>query len=308
MGTAWAEQHPVSQHRAPVQPPRPAFTLIELLVVIAVIAVLLALLIPSLASVRRTARLGVCVSNVRNQNLIVLTYANDYRESLPPQSIDWNFRQDDGSFEERIWTLNRFLALYDGHPFSLEPGSDSFYTPIGVWRCPDVPLDRDSERHSHIGLTHHAPNAWLFNIATVNEETGDPPEWIASYWTGWDSRGINAWRRLGDVQRPAEIITLMDNVSYYFAFHGHRDARDAYSQSLQVISGTDLQTIGSHEELARRPASFLDGHAEPLPSTADYWEDAQVNYAPPDGSGPVTFYAREVQRLMWFIRPEEHRP
>lgn len=60
-----------------------AFTLIELLVVIAIIAVLLAILLPSIAGVRRSARQSLCLSNVRQLTMGVITYTNDYRESLP---------------------------------------------------------------------------------------------------------------------------------------------------------------------------------------------------------------------------------
>ncbi len=54
-----------------------AFTLIELLTVIAVIGILAALLIPVTASVRERTRRAVCGSNLRQQVMGMLLYAQD---------------------------------------------------------------------------------------------------------------------------------------------------------------------------------------------------------------------------------------
>lgn len=61
-----------------------AFTLIELLIVIAILAVLIGALAPSLAGARRTARSGVCQSNVRQLILALDTYANDHADRFAP--------------------------------------------------------------------------------------------------------------------------------------------------------------------------------------------------------------------------------
>jgi len=62
---------------------RRGFTLIELLVVIAIIAILAAILFPVFAKAREKARQASCLSNVRQLNTAILSYAQDYDELLP---------------------------------------------------------------------------------------------------------------------------------------------------------------------------------------------------------------------------------
>ncbi len=62
---------------------RRAFTLIELLVVIAIIAILAAILFPVFARAREKARETVCISNLKQLGLAVLSYATDYDGYYP---------------------------------------------------------------------------------------------------------------------------------------------------------------------------------------------------------------------------------
>jgi prepilin-type N-terminal cleavage/methylation domain-containing protein len=62
---------------------RRGFTLIELLVVIAIIAILAALLLPVLSHAQGSARRTSCISNLRQVNLAIRLYADDWTDSLP---------------------------------------------------------------------------------------------------------------------------------------------------------------------------------------------------------------------------------
>ncbi len=57
---------------------RPGFTWIELLVVVAIIAILVAMLLPALSRARENAKRALRVSNLRQINLGLRMYADDW--------------------------------------------------------------------------------------------------------------------------------------------------------------------------------------------------------------------------------------
>jgi prepilin-type N-terminal cleavage/methylation domain-containing protein len=64
------------------------FTLIELLTVIAIIAILASLILASLVNAKERAKRINCLNNLRQMNIAVHLYADDYQEKLPPGTAD----------------------------------------------------------------------------------------------------------------------------------------------------------------------------------------------------------------------------
>lgn len=62
---------------------RPAFTIADLMVSMTVIAILIGLLMPTIWSVRETARRVICGSNIRQLGIGIALYADDHEDRLP---------------------------------------------------------------------------------------------------------------------------------------------------------------------------------------------------------------------------------
>lgn len=86
------------------------FTLVELLVTIAIIAILASMLAPALNSARNKARTIQCVSNIRNVNTALISYADSYDGFVP--GVTSNDNSPDGTGKKMGWSS---LLLYEGH-------------------------------------------------------------------------------------------------------------------------------------------------------------------------------------------------
>ncbi len=95
---------------------RTGFTLIELLVVISIIALLISILLPTLKSVKRTAQVALCLSNLKGYSTgLTLWSADDAIGQYPPH---YSFAPD------LVWTG----AIHGGNSMEAHMNSDPRYS------------------------------------------------------------------------------------------------------------------------------------------------------------------------------------
>jgi prepilin-type N-terminal cleavage/methylation domain-containing protein len=122
--------------------PRRAFTLIELLVVVAIIGILAALLLSALSQAKENGRRTACVNNLRQVNLAIIFYADDWTDSLPILPEPSPYPNGVGAYYKQL--VKGYLGL--AGPAS--PGEKVFV-------CPSDPIF-----HPQI---HHAFTSYTFN-------------------------------------------------------------------------------------------------------------------------------------------------
>ncbi|GAG27841.1 unnamed protein product, partial [marine sediment metagenome] len=118
------------------------FTLIELLVVIGILAILMAILVPVLARARESAKEVECLSNLRQLNFAMLTYANHWDQKAPYAANRYSQLQDpygavsDGGRTYDFAELNEAPCLAPG-PHGIPAGLlNAYVRDRQLWRCP----------------------------------------------------------------------------------------------------------------------------------------------------------------------------
>ena len=109
------------------------FTLIELLVVIAIIAILAALSLPALSRAKDRARRTSCVNNLRQVNLAIHLYADDWSDSLPVLPNPNLYPNGVGAYYKQL--VKSYLGLSGlaspSEKVFICPADRSIYTQVG---------------------------------------------------------------------------------------------------------------------------------------------------------------------------------
>ena len=153
---------------------RRGFTLIELLVVIAIIAILAAILFPVFAKAREKARQSSCLSNVKQLNLAMLQYVQDFDELFP------------------------FFNLY-------LPANHVVPGPVCTGSHPYL--------HWFDGISPYIKNSQVFRCPSANTEwIGYGKNYNLGYWGGYPGRTgpIYEGATLASVNYPAQLAMICD--------------------------------------------------------------------------------------------------
>ncbi len=165
---------------------RRGFTLIELLVVIAIIAILAAILFPVFSRAREKARQNTCLSHVRQINLALQQYTQDYDERFPV---------DLPEADQTYWRGYPCAPTGNGYPIPTVPD------PGGAWshfiNCPI--------RFTPWTTQPYVKNFQMFHCPTLNSRVEYPDS------RGWEgsSRGLGGSYAWFCMHYNSDVATLV---------------------------------------------------------------------------------------------------
>ena len=178
-----------------------AFTLIELLVVVAIIAILAGLLLPALSRAKDTARRTSCVSNLRQVNLAIRFYVDDFADSLPVLPDPNPYPNGVGAYYKQL------VKGYLGLTGPAAPNEKVFICPT------------DPNFHTQPG---HAFASYTFN----------------GYETGPNDISRITGKKLSSIKSPVKAV-LAGEVPAFFGGSWHPLINGAYPDAKNVLGFVD---------------------------------------------------------------------
>jgi prepilin-type N-terminal cleavage/methylation domain-containing protein len=249
--------NPISQKQL-----RPCgFTLIELLVVIAIIAILAALLLPALAAAKAKAQGIRCVNQLKQLQLAIGMYADDFNQILPynvvspPQSINGvssgSWVNDLQSNPSLAWDT-RYLVDY---PTATPPLLGPYVSKnTAIFKCP-----ADTRTVSIFGITHPCSRSYSMNCF-VGAYPGAPIR------AGGGSPYVS-FGKTTDFRHPTDVFVLIEESPFsindgWFCW---------FSGGSWMAGNTWGDTPGAYH-VKTAGVSFADGHTE-----IHRWRGAALN-------------------------------
>jgi len=156
-----------------------AFTLVELLVVIAVIALLLSILIPALRLAKEQAMRAKCSSNIRQQLIGLIIFADEHNGRLQEQEGGyWLWDVSRQNVNIQLKNMGIDVSKYEGS-----------IPPQPVFYCPANPMQRK-----------YMEEAWNYSSYRVCG-------YVFLWWGPWSSQGIDYYE---DIEPAKEFLRRID--------------------------------------------------------------------------------------------------
>jgi prepilin-type N-terminal cleavage/methylation domain-containing protein len=158
--------------------PNRAFTLIELLVVIAIIAILAAILFPVFAQAKLAAKKTVSVSNIKQLNLGLLMYSNDYDDTYGNSMQGSGNSSNTPVFDN--WANDTYPYIKSGtnHPerggISENNGGDGLFQDPAAPPVTETPTGNDSTSNSYPNYQWGFGYGANLNIMVANAWSENP--------------------------------------------------------------------------------------------------------------------------------------
>ncbi len=176
--------------------PRPAFSLLEVVVTSAIVATMLLILLPSLISMRETARQGVCLGQTRSATAVILSACVDNQDSWPNAGeVEREVVLPDGTTTR----LGGRRGLSNGRWAMMFPEHWSGALWDRSLRCPRQPRAGEGPVDTTLPLLWMSSAMWL-----------DP----ATIETGHEERAKWMRTRVSDVVFPSLKSVLFEQVAF----------------------------------------------------------------------------------------------